>query len=419
MEGMDINMRIAVMGYGVVGSGVVELFKRNHGGVLAKSTQDELDIKYILDIRDFPGSPYAEKHIKDFNIILNDPEVAVVVEAMGGLHPAFDFVFALLSAGKSVVTSNKELVAEKGYELLQIANAKNVNFLFEASVGGGIPVIRPINQCLAANEITEVAGILNGTTNFILTKMVAENMSFVSALKLAQELGYAEADPTADVEGIDACRKICILASLCFGKHVYPGEVETEGISAVTPEDFEYAAVWGGVVKLIASAKKLGNGHISVIVSPAFVKNSSMLAGVNDVFNAVLVRGDSVGEVVFYGRGAGKMPTASAVAADIIDCAKHTVRNRLIGWQDGEPGYVANHLDARTALFVRGFSKNPELSLRDAELKFGQIKELRREKQGGNELAFITPAAAERSLREKLASIEAFEAASIIRITDY
>ena len=220
-------MYVAVMGYGTVGSGVVEVFNKNHESIVKRSTQSALEIRYILDLRDFPGDPNADKFIKDFNIILNDPEVKIVVETMGGLHPAFEFVSSLLKAGKSVVTSNKELVAAKGYELLKMAEENNVNFLFEASVGGGIPIIRPITQCLAANEIDEIAGILNGTTNFILTMMIEKQMSFEDALKLAQDNGYAEKDPTADIEGQDACRKICILASLCFGKHVYPDSVHT------------------------------------------------------------------------------------------------------------------------------------------------------------------------------------------------
>lgn len=412
-------MHIAIMGYGVVGSGVVELFEKHRDNITAKSTQDELNIKYILDIRDFPQSPYKEKHIKDFNLILNDPEVGIVVETMGGINPAYDFVSACLRAGKSVVTSNKELVAEKGYELLKMANENNGNFLFEASVGGGIPIIRPIAQCLAANEINEVAGILNGTTNFILTKMFVDKMSFDEALALAQKKGYAESDPTADVDGHDSCRKICILAALCFGKHVYPSSVSTEGISAISPEDVEYAASWGGVIKLIASAKRVGNDKISAIVSPAFVRCNSQFAGVDDVFNAILVRGDAIGDVVFYGRGAGKMPTASAVVADVIDAARHTVRNKMMGWQDSGSDYVAPHLDSETILYVRGFSENTDLSLRELEAVFEDIQVLYRKDQPENEFAFITPTGKEKELKDKLMGIESIMPASIIRVTDY
>ena len=316
-------MYIAIMGYGVVGSGVAEVINKNHDSIVRKSTQSELEIKYILDLKDFPGDPNEKLFIKDFNIILNDPEVKVVVETMGGLHPAYEFVSACLKAGKSVVTSNKELVAAKGCELLGYAAEHNVNFLFEASVGGGIPIIRPISQCLAANEINEFAGILNGTTNFILTRMINDGMAFEDALKLAQDNGYAERDPSADILGFDACRKVCILASLCFGKHVYPDQVHTEGITEITLEDVEYAKDWGGVIKLLGRARKSEDGkHIYAIVSPAFVDHHSQLASVDDVFNAILVRGDAIGDVVFYGRGAGKLPTASAVVADVIDCAR-------------------------------------------------------------------------------------------------
>ena len=273
-------MFVAVMGYGTVGSGVVEVLNKNHDSIVKRSTRDALDLKYILDLRDFPGDPNADKFIKDFNIILNDDDVKIVVETMGGLHPAFEFVSSLLKAGKSVVTSNKELVAAKGYDLLQLAEENNVNFLFEASVGGGIPIIRPITQCLAANEIDEIAGILNGTTNFILTMMIEKNMRFADALKLAQDNGYAEKDPTADIEGHDACRKICILASLCFGHHVYPESVYTEGITKITLQDVEYIRDFGGVIKLLGRANRLSDEKISAMVSPFVVSNGSQLTSI-------------------------------------------------------------------------------------------------------------------------------------------
>ncbi|MCL2023370.1 MAG: homoserine dehydrogenase, partial [Oscillospiraceae bacterium] len=307
-------MNVAVMGYGIVGSGVVELLTRERDSIAKRSLQESLNLKYILEIRHVPDSdPNKPKVIKDFNTILEDQSVKIVVEAMGGLKPAYDFVSACLKAGKSVVTSNKELVAEKGDELLAAAEENKVNFMFEASVGGGTPIIRPISQCFAANALDEIAGILNGTTNYILTQMIGAGLDFDTALKQAQELGYAESDPTADVDGHDACRKICILAALGFGTHVYPKDVRTEGIRTITLADVDYAKAWGGVIKLLARAKRLDNGTICAITSPALVKNESQLAGVNDVFNAVLVRGDAVGEVVFYGRGAGRLPTASAV----------------------------------------------------------------------------------------------------------
>ncbi len=413
-------MFVAVMGYGTVGSGVVELIYKNHDSIVKKSMQDSLELKYILDIRDFPDSPYKDRFTKDFNIILNDPEVQIVVETMGGATFAYDCVKKLLLAGKSVVTSNKELVAQYGYELLTIAEEKNVNFLFEASVGGGIPIIRPITQCLAANEIDAIAGILNGTTNYILTKMITEKATFEDALKNAQELGYAEKDPTADVDGHDSCRKICILAALCFGKHVYPANVHTEGIRNITLSDVDYAASWGGVIKLIASAQKAENGRISVKVSPSFVSNRSQLAGVDDVFNAVLVRGDAVGDAVFYGRGAGKLPTASAVVADVIDAAKHIEKKKNFGWDNAEDNYIVDYLTQTTALYVRGTVEGDKAdvvkSINDA---IGAIRILKKENAPENELAFVTNPAPEGELRNKLANINGFNSESILRVTDF
>lgn len=412
-------MYVAVMGYGVVGSGVVELFGKNHDSIVRRSTQSEMEIRYILDLRDFPGDPNEKKLIKDFNVILQDKEVKIVVETMGGLHPAFEYVLACLKAGKSVVTSNKELVAAKGYDLLQAAEENNVNFLFEASVGGGIPIIRPISQCLAANEIDEIAGILNGTTNFILTRMIEDQMTFVDALHLAQENGYAEKDPTADIEGIDACRKICILASLAFGKHVYPDGVYTEGITKIHLRDVEYIRAWGGVIKLLGRAKRLDDGRISAMVSPAVVKRHSQLASVDDVFNAILVRGDAIGDVVFYGRGAGKMPTASAVVADVIDCAKHLKRKKLFGWGNSEEGYVADYRDMQTALYVRAQAGQPEAAVQAARDAFGDVTLLHCEDAPEDEIAFMTPWDTERALQAKLAGLSEIAPQSVIRITDY
>lgn len=412
-------MYVAIMGYGVVGSGVAELFTKNHESIVRRSTQEQLELKYILDIRDLPDDANKALLIKTFDTILNDGEVRIVVETIGGLHPAYEYTVACLKAGKSVVTSNKELVATKGYELLKIADEMNVNYLFEASVGGGIPIIRPISQCLAANEINEIAGILNGTTNFILTKMINEEMSFETALKLAQENGYAEKDPTADVEGHDACRKICILASLCFGKHVYPDDVFTEGISKITLADVEYARSWGGVIKLIGRAARVDTGRISAMVSPAFVQKHSQLASVEDVFNAILVRGDAIGDVVFYGRGAGKMPTASAVIADMIDCAKHFEKKKLFGWEDSGAGYVVDYLDVETALYVRAKADTREGAAAAAEKAFGGIKILARENAPEDEIAFVTPRAAERELRRKLETVKGIKLLSTIRVTEY
>ena len=405
-------MYVAILGYGVVGSGVAAVLKMNYEHILKQSMQDSLELKYILDLRTFPGDPNESLVTDDFQKIVGDPEVKIVVETMGGLHPAYEFVSACLNAGKSVVTSNKELVAEKGYELLCTAEKNNVNFLFEASVGGGIPIIRPITQCLSANEITEVAGILNGTTNFILTKMIEEKSDFASALSLAQQLGYAEKDPTADIEGADACRKICILAALCFGYHVYPDSVYTEGISKIAPEDVEYAKSYNSVIKLIASAKRENGGkNVSVRVSPAIIRNSSQLAGVRDVFNAILVRGNAVGDAVFYGRGAGKLPTASAVVADVIDCAKHTQRRKYFGWSDGRDGYVLSSDDFISAFYVRTEGKKGDVLgiFPDAEF-------LSRDDAPGNETAFITKPL---SFGELKKAVSGLSVKSVIRVTDY
>ena len=313
-------MKIAVMGFGVVGSGVVKLIRKN-APVIRENTGAFLEVKRILDIRAFDGSDFAPLMTKSFSDIEHDDEIEVVVETMGGLNPAFDFVSRCLKKKKHVVSSNKELVAQKGCELLALARENNVNFLFEASVGGGIPIIRPLSRCLAGNRIDAIAGILNGTTNFIMTKMIMERTDFSSALALAQKLGYAEKDPTADVEGLDACRKICILASLVFGNHIYPEKVHTEGITGITLADVELSERFGYVIKLIAQAKKLEDGKLYIIVSPALVSKESMLASVNDVFNACLVQGDMTGDILLYGKGAGSSATASAVVGDIIDCA--------------------------------------------------------------------------------------------------
>lgn len=413
-------MFVAVLGFGTVGSGVVELIYKNHDSIVKKSMQDSLELKYILDIRDFPDSPYKDKFVKDFNIILNDPEVQIVVETMGGATFAYDCVKKLLLAGKSVITSNKELVAAYGYELLTIAEEKNVNFLFEASVGGGIPIIRPITQCLAANEIDSIAGILNGTTNYILTKMITEKASFEEALKNAQELGYAEKDPTADVDGHDSCRKICILAALSFGKHVYPDSVHTEGIRNIKLSDVSYAAAWGGVIKLIASAKKVSDDSISVVVGPAFVNNHSQLAGVEDVFNAVLVRGDAVGDTVFYGRGAGKFPTASAVVADVIDAAKHIEKKKNFGWDDAQENYVADYNLQSTSVYARGtVSADKDQVIKAINASVGAVRVLTIDNAPENELAFVTNPAPEGELRAKLGQIADFAVESIIRVSDY
>ena len=340
-----MSVKFAVLGHGVVGSGVVELFYKNKKSI-EKRAGTEMDVKYILDLRDFPDSPYADKFTKDFNDILNDDEVTSVAECMGGVEPAFTFVKSCLEKGKSVSTSNKELVAEKGDILLKTAKEHNCNFFFEASVGGAIPIIRPLHRCLAANDITKVAGILNGTTNFILTKMYNDNMPFADALKLAQELGYAEKDPTADIEGHDACRKICIISSLVFGKHVYPSSVCTKGISQVELCDVAAADVLGYAIKLVASVTKLDNGNILPCVMPTLVSYDNIMSGVNDVFNSVLVYGDGIDQTMFYGRGAGKFPTASAVLGDVIEAVKHNVTVFSQSWESASDNSFVENVDS-------------------------------------------------------------------------
>ncbi len=344
-------INVAIMGHGVVGSGTAEILIR-HPERIAKAAHTEVNVKHILDLRDFDGLDYADKFTKSFDDILSDESVRVVAEVMGGINPAYDFVKRCLLAGKSVVTSNKELVAAHGAELLRLAAENGVNFLFEASVGGGIPVLRPISQCLAANEITEISGILNGTTNYILNKMIVDNMPFEAAHKLAQEKGFAEKNPAADIEGHDACRKICILSALAFGKHVYPEQVETEGITNITLDDVEYADGFGCTLKLIAHAKRLEGGKITATVRPTLVSREDILSDVNGVFNAIKIRGDQTGDVVFYGKGAGKEATASAVVADIIDCVKHLDNRKYVFWEDGEEGYVDNTADLPESYFV-------------------------------------------------------------------
>ena len=411
--------KIAVLGYGVVGSGTVEVFYKNREN-LEKKAGEPLDIKYILDLRDFPDSPYADKFTKDFNVILNDPEVTVVTEVIGGITPSYDFVKSSLLAGKSVVTSNKELVAKKGAELLTIAREKNVNFFFEASVGGGIPIIKPIHACLEANEIKEIAGILNGTTNFILTKMFRDGMAFDEALKIAQELGYAERNPAADVEGMDACRKICILASLSFGRHVYPENVHTEGITKVTPEDVEYVDSYNAKIKLIGCARREENNEISIGVFPAVIKDESQLSGVSDVFNAILVRGDATGDVVFYGKGAGKLPTASAVVSDIVSAVKHTTTSRSLEWADSEQSFIRPFEQFTCGNYIRLLAKNPEETKAAVKKAFGDVEYLTSKNKAENELAFVTGVMTERAAVDALDEIsEGAEVLGRLRVLDY
>ena len=377
----------AIMGHGVVGSGVAEILL-GHSQRMRERIKEDITVKYILDIREFDSLPYSNLFTKNFDDILNDSEVKIVAEVMGGVNPAYEFTKKCLLAGKSVVSSNKELVAAKGDELLRIAEENNVNYLFEASVGGGIPIIRPMAQCLAANEINSVAGILNGTTNFILNKMIMDNMDFDSALKLAQDLGYAEKDPTADIEGHDACRKICILASLAFGHHVFPNEISTKGITDITLDDIEYANGFNCVIKLIGKAQRLSNGKITASVRPTLVSRENMLSGVNGVFNAVMVNGDQTGDVLFYGKGAGKEATASAVVADILDCAKHIKAKKYFGWGEPIEGFVTESNEPAQFYVYAASSDYDALKASFEELFGNKITNIKNAIKG--EIAFMT-----------------------------
>ncbi len=395
---------LAVMGHGVVGSGVVELFYMNRESIEARAG-DKMELRHVLDLREFPELAYSDKFTKDFNDILNDPQVSVVAEVMGGLKPAYDYVKALLLAGKHVVTSNKELVAAKGAELLEIAKANNVNFMFEASVGGGIPVLRPIHQCLAANTITEILGILNGTTNFIMTKMIKEGMAFDDALALAQELGYAERNPSADVDGHDACRKICILASIAYGKHVYPAQVRTEGITKITGTDVAFAKAYNSVIKLIGRTRMQEDGKVQCTVSPMLVPCDSPLSMVDDVFNAIMVRGDATGDVMFYGKGAGKLPTASAVVADMIDCIVHRETRKPLFWADGTPDYVADYQTEEMAAYVHAKAADATAAYAAVKEAFGCVEVLDYADAPAQEIAFVIPKMPLGQMEEKLKSL--------------
>lgn len=349
--------KVAVMGYGVVGSGVCEVIRINAES-LSKKVGDKVEVKYVLDIRQFDESdPQYSTITNDFDKILNDPEISVVAEVMGGATFAYEYTKKLLMAGKSVCTSNKELVATHGTELLRLAKQNGANYLFEASVGGGIPIIRPLYSCLAANEINKITGILNGTTNYILTKMFNQGMDFETVLKEAQEKGYAEKDPTADVEGIDACRKIAILASLVFGKYVDSRKIKTVGITKIDSEDVKYAEKLDSVIKLIGQAEKI-DGKVYVSVEPRLINKDNSLANVNDVFNGIVVNGNAIGEVVFYGPGAGKLPTASAVVADIIDCIRNLERHHEYTWSEGDDDFVADRIQNEGQYLIR--TQNPQ-----------------------------------------------------------
>lgn len=395
---------IAVLGFGTVGSGVVEVIEKNRERFRIKAG-DEIYVKYILDVRDFPGNPFEKLVVHDFSVIENDPEVSVVVETIGGTRFAYDFTKRALLAGKSVVTSNKELVATHAVELFEIAASKNVNYLFEASVGGGIPIILPINQCLVANDITEVYGILNGTTNYILTRMVTTGIGFNEALAEAQSLGYAEANPTADITGADACRKICILASLIYGFHVYPDMVRIEGIENVSALDIAFGSAIGRKLKLLGRAKRMDDGRLYITVSPFFIPEASPLATIDDVFNGIIVKGDAIDEVMFYGRGAGKYPTASAVVADVIDSVKHRRARKWLDWTEGSPDRIADCRSVPHDYLVRIESHDLNAEFLRAGQIFGAIEPIRADGVGPDDGAFIVRNIPEGIMLEKLSAL--------------
>lgn len=401
-------IKVAVLGYGNIGSGVVQVLLKNKE-TIAKKAGDEIVPACVLDLRDFPGDVMEDKVVKDINLITQNPEISIVVETMGGTKPAYAFVKACLEAGKHVATSNKELVAAHGPELLEIAKAHHVSFLFEASVGGGIPIIRPMHQCLTANNILKIAGILNGTTNYILDQMIRKGKTFETALKDAQNNGFAERNPAADIEGHDACRKIAILASLASGKMIDYNDIDTDGITDITLDDVKYAAAMDSVIKLIGYAQFDENGKVYSIVSPMVIKNSSPLAGVDGVFNAIMVTGDCVGDVMFYGKGAGKLPTASAVVADVVDAVKHSDRSKKIFWEKPAENIMADIDSKKFEYFVRTTD-----SAENVQKIFGKCEFV--DNIIDNESAFVTSPLTKSEVEEKLAKLS--DVVANIRVMD-
>ena len=389
-------VNIAVMGYGTVGSGVIEVLQTNKERIDQRAG-DEIHVKYILDLRDFPGDPIQEKIVHDFQVIAEDPSIQIVVEVMGGIEPAYTFVKKCLMAGKSVVTSNKALVAKHGAELLSIAREKNINFLFEASVGGGIPIIRPLNSSMTADEIEEITGILNGTTNYMLSKMFYEGADYEEVLKEAQEKGYAERNPEADVEGYDACRKIAILSSLISGQQVDFEDIHTEGITKITPTDIKYAQAMGRAIKLLATSKKGPKGY-TAIVAPFLLPASHPLYAVNGVFNAIFVHGNVLGDAMFYGSGAGKLPTASAVVADVVEMAKNLDKNIPIEWSSKKLELV-DYKEWENRFFIRTTADKAAV-----ERVFGTVTYVQAEGVTG-ELGFVTEKISEADCEKKEAEL--------------
>jgi len=393
-------VNVAILGFGVVGSGVAEVLNKN-GEQIAKKMGQDFTLKYILDVRDFSNSPFKDKIINDFAVIENDPDVDIVVETIGGAGVAREFTIRALKAGKNVVSSNKELVARFGCELLELARENGVSYLFEASVGGGIPILRPLSQCLAANKLTEICGILNGTTNYILTRMIRAGFSLKMALREAQDNGYAERDPSADIEGHDACRKICILASIAFGRHILPHQVQTQGITDITLADLAYADSCGRKIKLLGRAIRREDGKVCVYVAPHLVDGCDPLAGVEDVFNAITVKGDAIGDVMFYGRGAGKLPTASAVVADVMDIARSAKGSKLMTWLPGGDDVAVPPDDLVSRWYVRA---NAQATAARAGL--GSIALLSRAGAPTGEIAFLTDPMTRAELDKALSGLE-------------
>ncbi len=390
-------MKIAVLGYGTIGSGVVEVLNIN-AEKIARRSGETVEVKYVLDLREFPGDPVQDVLVHDYSVIAEDDEIGVIVETMGGTKPAYDFVKTALLSGKSVCTSNKELVAAHGAELIQIAKEKNVNFFFEASVGGGIPIIRPINQCITADEIQEINGILNGTTNFILTKMAEDGADFGDVLKEAQELGYAEKDPTADVEGYDACRKIAILTSLAYGKQVDYEDIYTEGITKITAADFKYAEKMNAAIKIFGTSKKIGD-HVYAMVAPQVVGHDHPLYSVNGVFNAISVTGNMLGDVMFYGAGEGKLPTASAVVADVVAAVKHQGEHVPITWSSDKLDITPlDEMENRFFVRVGGEEREKAAGV------FGVVQMIDAGIAG--ECGFVTPVMKEKEFSEKVKALD-------------
>ena len=394
-------IQVAIMGYGTIGSGVAEVLEQNREKI-AEAVGEEVALKYVLDLRDFPDSPVADKIIHDFKVIEEDPEVSIVVETMGGLNPSYPFVKACLLAGKNVTTSNKALVAAYGTELLEIAREKSVNFMFEASVGGGIQIIRPLYRCLNGEKIEEITGILNGTTNYILTKMDKCGATFESALKEAQDLGYAERNPEADVEGHDTCRKIAILTAMATGHEVNYEDIYTEGITKITDVDFRYAEKMGASVKLFGTSQIDGD-KVHAWVAPVMIGKDHPLYMVSDVFNGILVEGNMLGTSMYYGSGAGKLPTASAVVADIIEEAQNLKSNVRLGW-DAKRLEIEPMLSSRHRYFVRvaGTLADKEKTVEEA---FGKVEKIVLD--GTGEFAFVTEEMPEATFMAKKAELEA------------